>query len=195
MERKYIDSMNPWHDIDPARISPQRFLAVIEIPKGSKKKYELDKESGMLMLNRILFTATHYPANYGFIPRTLSQDGDPLDVLVLCTEALDPLTLVECKPIGVVTMEDERELDEKIIAVPISDPVYSSYSDIGELPRHVVQEMAHFFEVYKELEHLTTTIKTIQDREQALQLIERYEQAYDEKFARKPSLPVEAGPG
>ncbi len=184
--------MNPWHDFDPGRITPERFLAVIEIPKGSKKKYELDKESGLLILNRILFTSTHYPANYGFIPRTLSQDGDPLDVLVLCTEALEPLTLVECFPIGVVSMEDEKEMDEKIIAVPASDPVYSSYRDIRELPPHIVQEMAHFFEVYKELEHLKTSIKTVANRDQALALIARYlaaySAAYPSKRARASSL-------
>ncbi|NBC29615.1 MAG: inorganic diphosphatase, partial [Spirochaetes bacterium] len=145
--------MNPWHDIDPARVTPENFVAIVEIPKGSKKKYELDKETGLIVLDRILFTATHYPSNYGFLPRTLADDGDPLDVLVLCSEVLDPLTMVRCYPIGVVKMVDDNEVDEKIIAVPFRDPVFSGYRDIMTLPQHIVREISHFFEVYKALEH------------------------------------------
>lgn len=163
--------MNPWHDIDPARVTPDRFLSVIEIPKGSKKKYELDKETGMIRLDRILFTSTHYPANYGFVPLTIADDNDPLDVLVLCSEPLDPLTIVECYPIGVVKMVDNHEVDEKIIAIPFGDPVYSGYRDISTLPQHMLNEISHFFEVYKELEHSETSVKTIMDREQALSII------------------------
>lgn len=149
--------MNIWHDIDPKRITAEDFIAVIEIPKGSNKKYELDKEVGLLILDRILYTATHYPANYGFIPRTLADDGDPLDVLVLCSERLEPLSLVRCYPIGVVTMHDGGKLDEKIIAIPFSDPVYNTYQDIQDLPHHISNEIEHFFRVYKELEHKNTT--------------------------------------
>ena len=119
--------MNPWHDFDPKRLSPESFIAIIEIPKGSKKKYELDKQTGLLILDRILYTSTHYPANYGFIPRTYSDDKDPLDVLVLCQESLDPLTMVRCYPIGVIKMEDNNESDEKIIAIPEKDPSWSGY--------------------------------------------------------------------
>ena len=144
--------MNIWHDIDPKRITAEDFIAVIEIPKGSNKKYELDKEVGLLILDRILYTATHYPANYGFIPRTLADDGDPLDVLVLCSERLEPLSLVRCYPIGVVTMHDGGKLDEKIIAIPFSDPVYNTYQDIQDLPHHISNEIEHFFRVYKELD-------------------------------------------
>ena len=104
--------MNVWHDIDPARIKPEDFLAVIEIPKGSKKKYELDKQTGLIILDRILYTSTHYPANYGFIPRTYADDNDPLDVLVLCSEAILPMTLVKCYPIGVIKMIDSQSIDE-----------------------------------------------------------------------------------
>jgi inorganic pyrophosphatase len=150
--------MNPWHDIADARVTPERFLAIIEIPKGSKKKYELDKETGLIRLDRILFTSTHYPMNYGFIPRTLAGDGDPLDVLVLCTETLDPLTMGECLPIGVIRMIDNDQVDEKIIAVPLKDPTYSDLRDISELPRHVISEVSHFFDVYKALEHSTTSV-------------------------------------
>jgi inorganic pyrophosphatase len=174
--------MNPWHDIDPARVTPENFVAIVEIPKGSKKKYELDKETGLIVLDRILFTATHYPSNYGFLPRTLADDGDPLDVLVLCSEVLDPLTMVRCYPIGVVKMVDDNEVDEKIIAVPFRDPVYSGYRDIMTLPQHIVREISHFFEVYKALEHSETTVKMQMDREQAVDIIvgaiEAYRKAY-----------------
>jgi inorganic pyrophosphatase len=163
--------MNPWHDIARNRITPDRFISVIEISKGSKKKYELDKEAGLLRLDRILFTSTHYPSNYGFIPKTYAEDHDPLDVLVLCSEILDPLTLVECYPIGVVRMEDNREVDEKVIAVPFYDPVYSGYRDVSTLPRHILQEISHFFEVYKALEHSETSVKTVEDNDYARRVI------------------------
>ena len=120
--------MNIWHDIDKSRISENKFEALIEIPKGSKAKYELDKETGLLRLDRVLYTSTVYPSNYGFIPRTLADDGDPLDVLVLCNEPIIPMTLVTCMPIGVITMIDGGEPDEKIIAVPLDDP---NYKQIG----------------------------------------------------------------
>lgn len=142
-----------WHDFDANKIHKDDFVAVIEIPKGSKKKYELDKENGMLRLDRILYTSTHYPANYGFIPKTYADDKDPLDVLVICQEVLDPLVLVRCYPIGVIRMEDSDEIDDKIIAVPFEDPNYNSYNDVKELPPHIVAEFQHFFTVYKELEH------------------------------------------
>ena len=124
--------MSIWHDVDPSRITPTDFLACIEISKGSKNKYELDKATGSLILDRVLYTSTHYPANYGFIPRTLAEDGDPLDVLVLCGESIYPMTLVTCYPIGVIKMTDGGELDEKIIAIPVKDPTYNSYYDIHE---------------------------------------------------------------
>ena len=123
--------MNIWHDISPKRITPEDFYAVIEISKGDKNKYELDKETGLLKLDRVLFTSTHYPANYGFIPRTFADDGDPLDVLVLCSETILPMTLVECKPIGMLNMIDGDSMDEKIIAVPLNDPNYSTYIGIN----------------------------------------------------------------
>ena len=123
--------MNLWHDIAPARVRPEDFFAVIEIEKGSKNKYEMDKETGALRLDRILYTSTHYPANYGFIPRTWADDGDPLDVLVLCSECIRPLSLVECYPIGVISMEDSGSLDEKIIAIPFQDPTYNTYQDLS----------------------------------------------------------------
>ena len=135
---------NIWHEIKPSRIRPEDFEVVIEITKGSKKKYELDKETGMIKLDRILYTSTHYPANYGFIPRPSGADGDPLDALVICSEEIDPLVLVRCYPIGVITMKDNGKLDEKIIAIPFNDPNYNTYHDISDLPHHLFQEMQHF---------------------------------------------------
>ena len=122
--------MNIWHDISKTRITKNDFISVIEISKGGKNKYELDKETGMLKLDRVLYTATHYPANYGFIPRTLAEDDDPLDVLVLCQEEIAPLTLVECYPIGILNMVDNEQKDEKIIAVAKKDPFLNCYHDI-----------------------------------------------------------------
>ena len=124
---------NIWHDLDARRVSPDDFICVVEIGKGSKKKYELDKQTGYIILDRVLYTSTHYPANYGFIPKTLGSDHDPLDVLVLCSEPLDPLTLVRCYPIGLIPMVDNGLEDEKIIAVPFSDPSYNSYQSIADL--------------------------------------------------------------
>ena len=149
--------MNIWHDIEESRISKNDFVVVIEISKGSKQKYEMDKTTGMLILDRILYTATHYPANYGFIPRTFADDGDPLDVLVLCSESLQPMSLVRCYPIGVITMMDGGRKDEKVIAIPFNDPMYNVYKDISNLPKHVADEMEHFFKVYKQLEHTKIT--------------------------------------
>ena len=174
--------MNVWHDIHPKRITTKNFEVYIEIPKGCKAKYELDKETGLLQLDRVLYTSTVYPANYGFIPRTLADDGDPLDVLVLCGETIYPCTLVKCYPIGVIKMIDGGTHDEKIIAIPFGDPTYNAYYDIQELPKHVFEEMRHFFEVYKSLEHKTTTVKEICHRDEAMEIIAKCIQMYEEKF-------------
>ena len=163
--------MNVWHDIDPARIKPEDFLAVIEIPKGSKKKYELDKQTGLIILDRILYTSTHYPANYGFIPRTYADDNDPLDVLVLCSEAILPMTLVKCYPIGVIKMIDNGKNDEKIIAIPFKDPTYNDYRSVHDLPSHLFDEMRHFFSVYKALENKETAVNEVRGPEEAVKII------------------------
>ena len=175
---------NIWHDISPKRITPEDFMAVIEITKGSKKKYELDKETGVLMLDRILYTSTHYPANYGFIPRTYGDDGDPLDVVVICSEKIDPMTIVRCYPIGVMTMKDSGKLDEKIISIPFNDPNYNGYKDISELPNHVFEEMKHFFTVYKNLEDKETVVDEVQGREKALEIIDKSISNYITEFCR-----------
>ena len=173
---------NIWHDIDPHRITPEDFIAVIEIPKGSKKKYELDKETGLIILDRILYTSTHYPCNYGFIPRTYGDDGDPLDVLVLCSEEIEPLSLVRCYPIGVIRMKDNGKLDEKIIAIPFNDPNYNTYHDITDLPAHVFQEMQHFFSVYKTLENKETVVDEAQGRDEAVDVIRACIAHYRDNF-------------
>ena len=176
--------MNIWHDVNPVRIAPEDFIAIVEIEKGSKKKYELDKQTGLIILDRILYTSTHYPANYGFIPRTLADDGDPLDVLVLCNEIIYPMTLVTCMPIGVIKMVDGGELDEKIIAVPLDDPNYKHYYDIKELPKHIFEEMMHFFEVYKMLEHKTTTVKEICHKYESIEIIRKCIKNYNDKYVK-----------
>lgn len=175
---------NIWHDISPARITPQDFIAVVEIEKGSKKKYELDKETGLLILDRILYTSTHYPSSYGLIPRTYADDQDPLDVLVLCSEVIQPMSLVRCYPVGVLTMMDQGHLDEKIIAIPFQDPTYNGYHDIGDLPSHIFSEMSHFFSVYKSLEGKETVVDELRGAEDAQKVIEKCLNAYINKFCR-----------
>ncbi len=164
--------MNVWHDIDSSRIDPYNFLAVIEIPKGSKKKYELDKKSGLLMLDRILYTSTHYPANYGFIPKTLADDGDPL-------------VLVPCYPIGVISMIDNGKNDEKIIAIPFEDPSYNAYRSIEALPKHIFEEMQHFFRVYKQLEGKETAVNEVQGQKAAAEIIKTSIENYNEIYGKK----------
>ena len=163
--------MHSWHDVKASRVTPQRFLAMIEISKGSKNKYELDKETGHLLLDRVLFTSTHYPQNYGFIPRTFADDYDPLDVLVLCSEAIIPMSFVECVPIGVLIMTDNGLNDEKIIAVAVNDPFYNGYKDISEVPPHIKDEIRHFFQVYKSLEGKDTSVDVVLGHEDAERII------------------------
>jgi len=175
--------MNIWHAVKKERVTPENFIACIEISAGSKNKYELDKETGALILDRILFTATHYPQNYGFIPHTLSEDGDPLDVLVICSEPIVPLALTEAYPIGVLEMDDTGSLDEKIIAICAHDPLYNGYKDICQLPEHVCDEIRHFFTVYKELEYgKHTQVKEIKGRDAAKEVIAKDILAYERKF-------------
>ena len=170
--------MNIWHDIDSSFITPDNFTAVIEISKGSRNKYEIDKSTGLLRLDRILHTATHYPANYGFIPHTLAADNDPLDVLILCSESLVPMSLVKCYPIGVIIMNDNGDVDEKIIAIPETDPNYNTYKSIHDLPKHIFDEMQHFFSVYKQLENKNTTVDVASDKDVAIRIIEQSMENY-----------------
>ncbi len=175
---------NIWHDLSPARVTPTDFIAVVEIEKGSKKKYELDKETGHLILDRILYTSTHYPSNYGFIPRTYADDRDPLDVLVISSEVIQPLSLVRCFPVGVLTMMDQGHLDEKIIAIPFQDPIYNGYQDVKDLPAHIFSEMTHFFTVYKSLEGKETLVDELRGAQDAREVIRKCLDAYVDKFCR-----------
>lgn len=174
--------MNIWHDISKSRVSPEKFVCVIEISKGSQCKYELDKETGRLLLDRVLYTSTHYPQNYGFIPLTYAGDNDPLDVLVLCSQPILPLTIVTARPIGAIKMIDSGEIDEKIIAVLDNDPMYADYKSVHDLPTHTFNEIRHFFQVYKSLEGKETVVHQVQDRAAAIRMIEKSIEHYKEVF-------------
>ena len=176
---------NPWHDIHYGNKAPDMVTAIIEIPKGSKNKYELDKESGLLIVDRVLFSSVHYPANYGFIPQTYCDDQDPLDILVLGQEAVYPLTLMRAKPIGVMQMIDMDEEDDKIIAVHADDPEFADYSDIHQLPKHKMKELQRFFEDYKMLEQKAVRVERFLGREPACKIILQAIQLYKDTFSRK----------
>jgi inorganic pyrophosphatase len=164
--------MHPLHDIHVVTETVGDFVpAVIEIPRGSKLKYELDKRTGLLMLDRVLYSSVHYPANYGFIPQTHAGDGDPLDVLVLMQEPLHPLTIVRARAIGGFRMRDDKGVDDKIVAVAIDDPAYSHYTEAAELPPHVVVELRRFFQDYKVLEGKMSEVDDLYDRKRALEVI------------------------
>ncbi len=174
--------MNPWKDIDAKRVSPDEFIAYIEISKGSKNKYELDKETGLLRLDRILYTSTQYPHNYGFIPKTYAEDHDPLDVLLITSEPIIPMTLVKGRPIGMIDMVDQGLPDAKILAVCPDDPFYKNYDDIKDLPDHIVQEITYFFETYKVLEGKETRVPGLRSKDDAKKVIKEAIQRYKEKF-------------
>ncbi len=171
--------MNIWKDIKKERITPNDFIACIEIQQGDKTKYELDKETGLLRMDRVLYTSTHYPMNYGFIPLTYCGDHDPLDVFVLCSQPLERMCLVRCYPIGVITMTDRDERDEKIIAIPYGDPQYHGYKDISELPKHIFDELKHFLTVYKQLENKQVDVQELGNKKVALKVIEECMKLYN----------------
>lgn len=149
---------HPWHEVFPGDKLPQEFRGVIEIPMGSKVKYEIDKPSGLIKLDRMLYSAVHYPANYGFIPQTLGEDGDPLDILVFCQEPVVPLTIIDARVIGLMDMIDTGKRDHKVLAVGVSDPEYNSYQSISELPAHRLSMLKRFFLDYKTLENKTVEV-------------------------------------
>ena len=167
-----------WHDVIPGENLPEEFTAVVEIPMGSSVKYELDKKTGLLRLDRILYSAVYYPANYGFIPQTLAEDDDPLDVLVLCQEAVAPLTLVKARAIGLMTMVDSGKRDHKILAVACDDPEHSVFMEAAELPPHRLMMLRRFFQDYKTLERKAVEVDEMQPADAALPIIldslERY---------------------
>ena len=176
--------MNPWHDIDLGERIEQHFRVVIEIPKGSKVKYEVDKRTGLLAIDRVLASAVHYPANYGFLPRTYCADGDPLDALVLGQEPVVPLSILRARAIGVITMRDEAREDDKVIAIHVDDPEYAEYRDLGDLPSHLVRELEHFFLDYKELEGKTVAVEGLRGRADAEQVIEKAARAYQARASQ-----------
>ena len=164
--------MHAWHDIYvDDHLIEKAFPVVIEVPMGSKNKYELDKETGLLKLDRVLYSAVHYPANYGFIPRTFCEDGDPLDALVLGQEPVNPLTMMDARAIGVMRMRDEKGLDDKIIAVSVKDPAVSDYTDHTQLPAHLLREIRRFFEDYKTLEHKQVVVEDFMGPIDAIRIV------------------------
>jgi inorganic pyrophosphatase len=163
---------HPWHDVTPGEHLPAEFTTVIEIPMGSSVKYELDKETGLLKMDRILYSAVYYPANYGFIPQTLAEDDDPLDVLVLCQEAVAPLTLVQARTIGLMTMIDSGKKDHKVLAVAMHDPEYNGFREASELPAHRLTMLRRFFQDYKTLEGKAVEVEEMEPANQSLPVIE-----------------------
>lgn len=173
---------HPWHGVSYGSRAPQNVNALIEIPQGSRTKYEIDKPTGLLRLDRVIYSSFHYPVNYGFIPQTLGDDGDPLDILVLCSQPIQPLCLVEATIIGNMQMIDSGEKDDKIIAVATHDPSVNHMRDIGELPRHFFNELKNYFEQYKVLESKQVQIEDFQDKEAAYGIINEAIKLYKETY-------------
>lgn len=177
--------VHAWHDIDPGENLPKEFTSVIEIPFGSSVKYELDKGSGLIKLDRILYSAVYYPANYGFIPQTLSEDGDPLDVLVFCQEPVVPLTLVQARTVGLMTMIDGGKKDHKVIAVASKDPEFNSYNEAAEMPPHRLAMMRRFFQDYKILEGKAVEVDEVEPAAAAYPIIEESRRLYRQYMQKK----------
>lgn len=178
-------SFHPWHTVSSGSEAPQYVNAIIEIPEGSKAKYELDKDTGLLKLDRVLYSSMHYPANYGFIPQTYCDDKDPLDILVLCSLSIQPMCLVEAQVIGVMHMQDNNESDDKIIAVARHDMSVNHITDITELGPHTMREIRNFFEDYKKLEKKEVVVEDLRGREAALEIIRVSQRFYHETFGQK----------
>jgi inorganic pyrophosphatase len=176
--------VNPWHDFPVGAHPPEVVTAVVEIPRGSRNKYELDKASGQFRLDRVLFSAVHYPGDYGFIPRTLHEDNDPLDIIVSINEPTFPGCQIDCRPLGVLKMLDRGEPDDKIIAVPSNDPFYHEYFDIADLSQHYLKEVEHFFHIYKDLEGRRVEIVGWEKSEVAMKVIQESIVRYEEKYLR-----------
>jgi inorganic pyrophosphatase len=175
--------MHAWHDVELGDHLERDFCAVIEIPKGSKVKYELDKATGLLRVDRVLHSAVYYPANYGFLPRTYCADGDPLDVLVLGQEPVVPLCVLRARAIGVLEMQDEKGQDDKIIAVHVDDPEYAHYHDIADLPPHRLKELERFFLDYKALERKTVAVDRMRGRAEAERVVREAAALYRARIA------------
>lgn len=183
MERT-LNILHPWHAVSPGEGVPEQVTAVIEISQGSQCKYEIDKKTGLLKLDRVIYSSFHYPVNYGFIPQTLGEDGDPLDILVLCSQEIRPLTLVQATIIGNMQMIDSGEKDDKIIAVATHDPSVNHYKNIEDLPRHFILVLKNYFEQYKALEDKVVLIDDFQSREAAYDIVKKDIEAYGEKYLK-----------
>jgi inorganic pyrophosphatase len=179
-----ITVSHPWHGVPPGDQAPRIVNAVIEIPQGSRAKYEIDKESGLLKLDRVIYSSFYYPCNYGFIPQTYGDDKDPLDILVITSQSVQALCLMEAKVIGVMQMIDSGDADDKIIAVAAHDPSVNHYNNIEEIPPHFFDELRHFFEEYKKLENKTVTVNEFGDKATALAIIEDAIKLYKEQFRK-----------
>jgi inorganic pyrophosphatase len=177
-------AMHPWHDVELPAAPDADVPAVIEIPTGSKVKYELDKASGLLLVDRILFSAVHYPANYGFVPQTYCDDGDPLDILVYCQEPIVPLAIMRARIIGVMKMRDDQGEDDKLVAVHADDPEYQDYADVGDMPAHRLRELKRFFEDYKALENKTVRVSTPRGRREGLRVLKSAAALYQRERER-----------
>jgi inorganic pyrophosphatase len=175
-------NFNPWHNVSPGNNLPEIVNGIIEIPKGTRAKYELDKESGLLRLDRVLYSSVYYPANYGFIPQSYCDDNDPLDILILSQIDIVPMCIVPAKVIGVMRMLDNGEADDKIIAVAVGDPSVSHINDISELPQHFISELRNFFEDYKKLENKTVVVEEFFDKNTALEILQESFEMYNDRF-------------
>ncbi|RTL60741.1 MAG: inorganic diphosphatase [Sphingobacteriales bacterium] len=180
-----ITVLHPWHGVSPGDKIPRQVKAIIEIPQGSRAKYEIDKESGLLKLDRVIYSSFIYPVNYGFIPQSLGQDGDPLDILVLCSQSITPLCLVEATIIGNMQMIDSGEQDDKIIAVATKDPSVNHINNVEDLPQHFFHELKHYFEEYKVLENKKVEIDNFQDKATALKIVEDALNFYKESYRKE----------
>ena len=178
-----LNVKHPWHGAEPGNKAPSVVNALIEIPQGSRSKYEVDKETGLLRLDRVIYSSFHYPVNYGFIPRTLGEDGDPLDILVLCSQPIQPLCLVEARVIGNMQMMDSGTRDDKIIAVAAKDPSVNHFHKTDDLPQHFLLELRNFFEQYKVLENKEVKIDAFQSKAEAYRIINDAINLYQQKFA------------
>lgn len=175
-------SLNPWHDVDPG--TPDNITTIIEIQKGSKNKYEMDKKTGLIKLDRAMHTAQDYPFDYGFVPQTLWDDGDPLDIVVLTTYPLFPGVMVHVRPVGILNMIDGGESDAKIIAVPNEDPRFEHIKDLQDVNKHTIKEIDHFFLTYKKLQHKEVTIHSIEGADAAIKAFEKGLKLYSEKYSK-----------
>jgi inorganic pyrophosphatase len=180
--------LHPWHGANYGKTAPEQVNALIEIPQGSRAKYEIDKSTGLLKLDRVIYSSFHYPVNYGFIPKTLGEDNDPLDILVICSESIQPLCLVEATVIGNMQMIDNGEKDDKIIAVATKDPSVNHYSNIDSLPAHFKAVLRNYFEQYKVLENKVVLIDNFQDKETAYSVIQSAIDLYAQKFPEKDAV-------